>query len=78
MAPVIIPDSGLVLPASYSNPGSSKDGISIPQIMQMELENGVLHELIRSARHAVKSPHISFGKTIVSNSLDNSVHRKEQ
>ena len=64
-----IAEEGVSLPAA---PGSAvgEDGSSTSpkplQAMRLELEAGVLDNIIRSSRSGGKGVHMSFGKTIVS------------
>ncbi|KAL9123911.1 MAG: hypothetical protein Q9217_006704 [Psora testacea] len=69
MAPVHVPESGLVLSSprpddDEDDDDDPKDGRESFQIMQLILEDGMLHDLIKSARHGGKGPQLSFGKTI--------------
>ena len=45
---------------------ASTTGGAVPQAMQLDLEEGVLQNILRSARSGGKGVHVSFGKTIVS------------
>ena len=74
MAQLRIPDSGLTLiERGQSNPadGPSKNNTGRAQVMQLDLTPSVLGELVRSARHGGKGVNVHFGKTIVSDWLNN-------
>ena len=76
MASVVVPDGGLILPASHHN----AEPVDCPQIMQLELDHGMLHELIKAARPGGRSPQISFGKTMVCQirELKSEIHSEAQ
>ena len=67
MAQIPIPESGLVLagaPSSNNAKGSSA-GTKPQQAMRLDLEDGVLDEILKASRNNGKGVHISFGKTVV-------------
>ena len=69
MAPLTVPDEGLTLLESPTSISEGKNGNKPLQIMQLDLADGVLEEILKSARHGVKGLNVSFGKTIVRYSL---------
>ena len=75
MAPTHVPDGGLALSSPRPYDHLHKDGSKNIQIMQLDLEDGMLHEMIKSIRHGGKGPQLSFGKTIVCRFLlNNTIH----
>ena len=74
MAPLSIPDSGLNLvdvDRSETVIKVSESDSTILQTLQLDLAEGLLEEVLKSARHGGKGVHVSFGKTVVSHSLNN-------
>ena len=65
MAAMALPDGGLALPPS-SAPSQGRDELPLPQIIQLELENGMLYELMKIARSGARPPQLTCGKTTVS------------
>ena len=62
-----VPNGGTTLcgiPGSASDDGSSS-AKAVPQAFRLDLEDGVLQNILRSARSGGKGVHVSFGKTIV-------------
>ena len=67
MAQIPIIEGGLVLtgtPSSNSSNGPSA-GTKPQQAMRLDLEDGVLEEILKASRNSGKGVHISFGKTVV-------------
>lgn len=66
MAHLTIPESGLTLVEPLASKTETKTDGRPLQIMELELADGVLQEMFKSARHGGKGVNLSFGKTIVS------------
>ena len=78
MAASIIPEGGLVLPPAPTD-AAAQIGTSLPQIIQLGLENGMLHDMMKAARLGARKPQLSFGKTLVGYStLDTMLQRQAQ
>ena len=69
MVPLTVPDSGLTLLGSPMLTAGDKKENNPLQVMQLDLADGILEDLIKSARHGGKGLNVSFGKTIVRDSL---------
>jgi len=67
MTTLDIPSNGLTLREFPSSSGHdvSKTGGRVQQAMRLDLEDGVLQNILRSARSGGKGVNLSFGKTIV-------------
>lgn len=68
MTTLSIPSSGLTLlgsPGTKDYNDVSKIGGRVPQAMRLDLDDGVLQNILRTARSGGKGVHLSFGKTIV-------------
>ena len=67
MGPISLPAGGLSL-AGVSGSSDRDDFSSVdsqpPQVMRLDLADGVLDEIIRASQHG-KNIHLAFGKTIV-------------
>ena len=64
-----IAEEGITLsgaPGSRPGGAANKPPSKPLQAMRLELEDGVLDNILRSARSGGKGVHLSFGKTIVS------------
>lgn len=75
MAKILIPQQGLTLvEPSLSKPsdGATKSGNMPTQSMLLDLEDNVLQEILKVARHGGKGMSVNFGKTIVGLPIDNS------
>ena len=72
MAIPALPESGFVLspPIPGGEPSSSS---RIPQIIQLELDDGLLHDIIKASRHG-KNSLLSFGKSVVSSLVAKDSH----
>jgi len=71
MTTLDIPSKGLTLlecPGTNEHNVVSKTGERVQQAMRLDLEDGVLQNLLRSARSGGKGVNLSFGKTIVHSS----------
>lgn len=66
MGQLTVPPGGLTLVDPLTSSTDSKTDDKQSQIMQLDLEAGLLQELLRSARHGGKGVSVAFGKTIVS------------
>ena len=70
MTQLSVPEHGLKLLELLDHPPASDDGNAklkaVPaQAMLLELDDNVLHEILRSARHGGKGVNLAFGKSIV-------------
>ena len=68
MTTLPVSGKGLTLlgaPGSNTDNDVSKAGGKVQQAMRLDLEEGVLQNILRSARSGGKGVHVSFGKTIV-------------
>ena len=68
MGRLAITEGGLTLgraPGSSDMDGPAA-GTKPPQAMRLDLEDGVLEEILQASRSGRKGVHISFGKTVVS------------
>ena len=74
MAIPVLPESGFVLSPPASG-GDSSNRSKLPQVIQLDLDDGLLHDIIKASRHG-KNTLLSFGKSVVSlrgHSLHNSL-----
>ena len=72
MAHITIPAEGLMLhgaPGPHARGDPSKTALLAQQAMRLDLDEGVLQGILRSARSGSKGVHVSFGKSIVIDSL---------
>ncbi len=60
-----VPESGLTLLGSPTPTAEVKSDNKPLQIMQLDLADGVLQDVFKSARHGGKGVNVTFGKTIV-------------
>ena len=67
MAPITVPTSGLTLLDAFTP--TPDDTNKMPQMMKLDLPEGTLEEIFKSARLGGKGMNVTFGKTIVINSL---------
>jgi len=68
MATLDISSNGLRLlecPGMNAHDDNTKTGGRVQQAMRLDLEDGVLQNILRSARSGGKGVNLSFGKTIV-------------
>lgn len=67
MTTLDIPTNGLTLLECPGTNGYdiSRTGARVQQAMRLDLEDGVLQNILRSARSGGKGVNLSFGKTIV-------------
>lgn len=71
MALMAVPETGLELYHSQIDPQSSKNASQYAQVMQLDLDDAVFRDIIKTCRHGGgKTLHISFGKSIVSISIN--------
>ncbi|KAG8533792.1 uncharacterized protein KY384_001533 [Bacidia gigantensis] len=63
MVPLVVPVEGLILPPDPTT-SSEDDEMNLSQVIQLDLENGMLYDLMKAARHGVRGPQLSFGKSI--------------
>ena len=73
MAVAALPEGGFTLPPPFPSGKLSNGSSGLPQIIRLDLSDGLLHDVIKAARHG-KNPLLSFGKTIVSSHMDNDIH----
>ena len=59
-----LPETGLTLSRSPTYHGDKTESKPL-QIMQLDLADGVLEDIVNSARHGLKGVNVTFGKTIV-------------
>ena len=72
MAVPAFPESGFVLSPPISG-GESGASSRIPQVIQLELDDGLLHDIIKASRHG-KNSLLSFGKSVVSLLVAKDIH----
>ena len=65
MAEIDIPTEGLVLDR-FLPPTANPNNLDSPQVMRLDLADGILDELIRCARSGSKPMSLEFGKQVVS------------
>ena len=67
MAQITINECGLVLAGAPSSNTANDPSAETkpPQAMRLDLEDGVLEEILKASRNDGKGVHISFGKTVV-------------
>ncbi len=67
MAQITLKDGGLVLAGapSFNTANGPSAGTKPPQAMRLDLEDGVLEDILKASRNDGKGVHISFGKTVV-------------
>ena len=66
MATIHIPENGILLrDAPCSEPDNDHDAGAQPQVMRLDLADGVLEGIMKASRMG-KDIHMSFGKNVVS------------
>ena len=65
MAATIIPEGGLALPPPPAHTQGHEE-ITLPQIIQLNLENGMLYDMMKATRHGARNPLLTCGKSLVS------------
>ena len=75
MGALKIPKEGIALLGGPCSVPAKTDAPQLKplQAMRLELEEGILENILRSARSGGKGVHLSFGKTIVSECLKSSL-----
>lgn len=79
MAPIPIPEEGLVLQGASPSPSADAAVGTQSQVMRLDLASGVLEDIMRASKMG-KDVHMSFGKNVVrsfihpSRSVESPIH----